>query len=83
MQCIGVGEVSPDFYVGEYEKESVFLLCSDGFRHVLSNEEIFNALNPNELMDQKDIQQRLKNLTEMVKQRKEEDNITSVLVYAM
>ena len=83
LQCIGVGEVVPDFYVGRYEEKSAFLLCSDGFRHVLSNEEIFNALKPNELTDQQDIRQRLKNLTETVTQRKEEDNITSILVYAM
>lgn len=83
LQCIGVGETVPDFYVGEYEKGSVFLLCSDGFRHVLSEEEMINEFKPENLGDKQDLEQRLIKLTEIVKNRKEEDNITSILVYAM
>ncbi|MDE6760892.1 MAG: protein phosphatase 2C domain-containing protein [Lachnospiraceae bacterium] len=84
LQCIGVGNsVMPDFYTGEYEASSTFLLCSDGFRHVISNQEIWENLQPDILTDEKIIEEKLKWLVELVKSRQEEDNITAVLVQAI
>ncbi len=83
LQCIGVSEtVAPDFYIGEFEPASAFLLCTDGFVHVLSGEEMLAELKPELLKDEADIRARLERLTETVKARKEEDNITSMLICA-
>jgi serine/threonine protein phosphatase PrpC len=83
LQCIGASEkVFPDFYVGEYQKNSVFILCSDGFRHVITEEEIADAFAPNKLNDKKTIDHNARNLVEVVKTRKEDDNITVVVMHA-
>ncbi|MBE5943065.1 MAG: serine/threonine-protein phosphatase [Lachnospiraceae bacterium] len=83
LQCIGVTErVIPDFYCGEYTANSAFVLCSDGFRHVISNEEMWNCLNPAQLKSEEHMQQNVMYLIDVVKGRGEEDNITAVLVSA-
>lgn len=81
LQCIGVGErVMPDYYIGEFAPSSAFLLCSDGFRHMLSGEEILNELYPKDLAGEDDIEMKLRKLIDVVKNRREDDNITAVLV---
>ncbi|MDE6434722.1 MAG: protein phosphatase 2C domain-containing protein [Lachnospiraceae bacterium] len=81
LQCIGVGEsVIPDFYSGEYSGASAFLLCSDGFRHVISNDEIWNCLDLEGLREECQMEEKVRYLIDVVKNRGEEDNITAVLV---
>jgi serine/threonine protein phosphatase PrpC len=39
LQCIGASPtVIPDYYTGEFQEDTMFLLCSDGFRHMVSEE---------------------------------------------
>ena len=33
--------IEPDFYMGEYQRDSLFMMCSDGFRHVITPEEFY------------------------------------------
>lgn len=81
LQCIGVSDsVTPDFYCGEYMENSAFVLCSDGFRHEISNEEMWNCLNPGFLDGEKQIEGNLRYLIDLVKSRGEQDNITATLV---
>lgn len=81
LQCIGVSEsVIPDFYCGEYGAGSAFLLCSDGFRHVISDEEIWNYFQPGQLEEEKQMEEKAQYLVAVVKDRGEEDNITTILV---
>lgn len=84
LQCIGAGKgVVPDFLIGEYQPSTAFLLCSDGFRHVISNQEMLNELYPEDLGDESDIEQKLRRLTDVVKLRYEDDNITAILIHAI
>lgn len=81
LQCIGASdEVFPDFYEGEIHDGSAFLLCSDGFRHVISEEEMYDRLNPTQFADEAEMQQQLIYLTELDKARMEVDNISTVIV---
>lgn len=83
LQCIGVEErVLPDFYSGEYKKDTNFLLCSDGFIHVITKEELFHSFNPAYNSDKEDMEQKNKYLIDVVKNRGETDNITSILISA-
>ena len=59
---------------------TLFLLCSDGFRHVVSEEEIFAQLSPDNLWDEQTMKERLIWLTELEKTRMEVDNISAVTV---
>lgn len=81
LQCVGASAVIvPDFYTGHYEKDSIFMLCSDGFRHVITEEEFYKLLNPNVLKSEKEMRDAAIYCTELNKQRKEKDNISVILV---
>lgn len=81
LQCVGASQaVAPDFYCGVLAPGTEFLLCSDGFRHEISEEEIYGALHAGGECRERDMQEKLCYLTELVKRRQETDNISSVLV---
>lgn len=81
LQCVGASdEVYPDFFFGTPSENAVYMLCSDGFRHEVLPEEIFEKLQPNVLMDEYQMNQNSTYLIELNKQRKERDNISVALV---
>ena len=83
LQCVGASEVIvPDFYSGNVESGSMFLLCSDGFRHVISKEELYEYLSPYRLLNEKAMQDSLVYLTDLNKYRQETDNISAALIRA-
>lgn len=81
LQCVGASPtVSPDMFFGEVNKNAVYMLCSDGFRHEISPYEIYNSLNPSVLTDLNTMKSNTISLIELNKQRYERDNISVVLV---
>lgn len=81
LQCVGASSViEPDFYLGQIQGRCVFILCSDGFRHVIGEAEIQEKLNPLVLPDEETMRQNAEFLTELDKFRKEDDNISVALV---
>ena len=47
LQCVGATQsVFPEMYFGETKLNTVYMFCSDGFRHVIRDEEIYNSLGP-------------------------------------
>lgn len=81
LQCIGASDyVYPDFFFGTPKDQAVYMLCSDGFRHEISEQEIFGYLNPNVMLSAEGMQQNMTSLIELNKQRQERDNITVVSV---
>lgn len=81
LQCIGASdEVYPDMYFGAVKPEMTFMLCSDGFRHEITPEEIYAALCPAALPDQQAMFRNTAALIERNKQRAERDNISALLV---
>ena len=66
--------------MGEVKINQCYMLCCDGFRHVIEAREFFDILNPATNTDPGIMQQNLVYLTELNKQRLETDNITSVLI---
>ena len=80
LQCVGASaQVEPEILYGKI-KRGVFLLCSDGFRHEISEAEIFQTLHAGVLPDQKMMKKQLHHLIELVKQRQERDNISAILI---
>ena len=63
-----------------YHDGSAFLLCSDGFRHVVSEDEMYDRLNPTQFADEAEMQQQLIDSTEPDRARMEVDNISTVIV---
>ena len=81
LQCVGASdEVYPDMFFGEVAHNAVYMLCSDGFRHEISGEEIYGKLQPGVLFDEYTMQQNAVSLIELNKQRQERDNISVSLV---
>ncbi len=81
LQCIGASEVViPEFFFGQVKQNAVYMLCSDGFRHVISESEIFQFLNPNVMLEAQGMTNNMNALIELNKQRQERDNITVTAV---
>lgn len=81
LQCIGASEeVYPDFHIYDTKNNATYMLCSDGFRHVITAEEIFNSFNPQMLLNDTDMNRNTLGLIELNKQRNERDNISVVLI---
>ena len=80
LQCIGASRtVEPAFYEGEMD-DKTYLLCSDGFRHKISSEEMLALLGPCHLSGEEEMNRRLRQLIDTDMQRRETDNITALLV---
>lgn len=80
LQCVGASPVVvPDFYEGTYKEGDTFLLCSDGFRHVISADEFIKILDPQGLTSEKAMKDAAIYCTELNKQRKENDNISVII----
>jgi serine/threonine protein phosphatase PrpC len=72
--------VEPDFIRGYIEENATYLMCSDGFRHKITPEEIMEKLGPESVTDEASMKRGCEYLTELVKYRKETDNITVLLI---
>ena len=81
LQCIGASpEIVPDFFMGDVTINQCYMLCCDGFRHVIAPREFYQYLNPAVCNDAGIMQKNLVFLTELNKQRLENDNISAVLI---
>ena len=82
LQCVGASKVvEPQIICGK-TKKGAYMLCSDGFRHEISEAEIYESLNPINLMNKDAMHSNVKYLIEQVKGREEKDNISVILVKA-
>lgn len=81
LQCVGASNiVVPDFFFGTTKLNAVYLLCSDGFRHTLSPQEIHTAFHPSYMCDCTIMGEREKQMIELNKQRNEDDNISVITI---
>lgn len=81
LQCIGASdEVYPEMFFGPVQKDAAYMLCSDGFRHEITPEEIYAYMNPNVLYDETSMNNNTVSLIELNKQRMETDNISVALI---
>lgn len=94
LQCIGtVNCVKPDFLMGDFYAGDSFLLCSDGFRHLQTEADIYQYCHTTlEQMDWQVAKRlenshfmngRLRGIIDSIKELGERDNISAVLVKIM
>lgn len=82
LQCVGASEnLEPDVIVGRQSK-GAYMLCSDGFRHEISEKEIYESLNPVNFINEEAMHSNVRYLIELVKRREERDNISVILIKA-
>lgn len=83
LQCIGVTKnLEPYFNIADINNTAAYLLCSDGFRHAVSAEEIYQLCNPSNNNSQELMKNNLITLVKRIKHRGETDNISAVLIQA-
>ncbi len=81
LQCVGASNtIDLDFFVNKIKKDSLFLICSDGFRNKISKKELFDVFNPKTLYSQEILKSKIRELIELNKVRKELDNITAIAI---
>lgn len=81
-RCIGVEEqANADFYTGDLLPGDSFLLCSDGFYHKVSLQEIWNTTYNGRSFDSIEMRRKERLLIETDKQRGETDNISVITVH--
>lgn len=82
LQCVGASSVvEPQVICGKTEK-GAYMLCSDGFRHEISEQEMYESLNPINLLNKDAMHNNARYLIERVKKQKEKDNISVILIKA-
>lgn len=81
LQCIGASDaVYPDFFTGEVKKDAVYMLCSDGFRHEVTAEEIYTYFQPDRMLSAEQMKENEVALINLNKQRMESDNISVITI---
>ncbi len=81
LQCVGASRVvEPEFTKGTIKSNAVYMLCSDGFRHKITEEEMLQKIGPAVSVDEEKMKFGAIYLTELVKNRKETDNISVAMI---
>lgn len=82
-KCVGsFGYEKPDFTTGSIRCGQAVLLCSDGFYHCVTQQELAAALDPVRLQEEEQIARRLREIGEVCMRRGERDNLSAVYVKA-
>ena len=81
LQCVGASQyVVPDFFSGKIQSGESYVICSDGFRHIINQQEIYERLGPNACINENVMLENAVYLTDLNKYRREPDNITVVVI---
>ncbi|WP_105305011.1 PP2C family protein-serine/threonine phosphatase [Anaerolactibacter massiliensis] len=80
-QSIGSSrKIAPQVVCGTFRPEETWLICSDGFRHCLEEQEILEALDYQACPDEKAMQQNCRKMIALNRRRGEKDDITALLI---
>ncbi len=81
LQCVGASEtLLPDHFTGDVVTGTAFLLCSDGFRHLITSGEIFDRFHPSVIDSVETMKRGELELIELNKARMEKDNISVITI---
>ena len=81
LQCVGASDVVyPEMFFGVPKNNAVYMLCTDGFRHEITKDEMFSMLCPDALPSEEIMNFNSEKLIDLNKQREERDNITVALI---
>lgn len=80
-KCVGsFGNFVPEHRMGTSALGEGFLLCSDGFRRRMTEEELRDILAPAQLQEEGQVERRLKEIGEACMKRGERDNLSAVYI---
>lgn len=80
-QCVGASAmVNPDILHGSIEADHVYMICSDGFRHEVKEEEIYERFCAKRIRTVEEMEKNSRYLIDQAKRRNEKDNISVALI---
>lgn len=80
LQCVGATkDINVVTTSGQLESRSMFMLCTDGFYHEITDDEMLTNLNPQHFTSEITMKEKLVQLVELAKERQETDNISILL----
>lgn len=83
LRCIGGNPgVAPDFFVGSVQRGAVYMLCSDGIRNKVSDDELYYFFHPTCMDSRGAILNNINYIFELNKLRNETDNMTVAIIKA-
>lgn len=83
-KCVGSFRYErPDFRMGTVGDGDAMLLCSDGFRHCVTEQELADVLRPGQINGEEQITRRLREIGEACMKRGERDNMSAVYIKVM
>ena len=81
LQCVGASDdITPAYYFGETRKNAVYMVCSDGFIHEITEEELFGMLSPDKMISKEAMKSNIDDLIDLNKKRMEKDNISVITI---
>ncbi|MGA9228149.1 MAG: protein phosphatase 2C domain-containing protein [Mesobacillus sp.] len=80
LQCVGATkDINIVITTGEVKHETMYMLCTDGFYHEVTDSEMQTSLNPVNFEDERKMKDKIVELVELAKERLETDNISVLL----
>ena len=80
-QCVGASSVMiPASQIGTITGSHVFLICSDGFRNTITDSELENVIRRAGVCDRDEFYRIPEEMIELIKERNEKDNISSLFL---
>lgn len=84
LQCIGAtNDIDVIILKGNIQVGTLYMLCTDGFYHRMTDQEMLEAMKPELFSDEQQMKTKLVELVELVKWRKETDNISLLTIKIM
>lgn len=81
LQCVGASDyIDPEFIEGGYADGDMFMICSDGFRHKIRDDEFEDMFENLRGEDEAGMKKAVEEMIELNKKRAERDNITCILI---
>lgn len=81
LRSVGVlSEVTPDFFYGKVKSGSVYMMCCDGVRNKVFDDELLYYFHPEIMINEANMKNNMDYIFSLNKLRGENDNMTIVLI---
>ncbi len=80
LQCIGASKTIEPQILKRKTDTGIYILCSDGFRHTITESEMLNAFEYGKKSSEKQLRESIRTLINTAKERGEKDNISVIVI---